>query len=388
MRQLLFLVLSAFAYVNLHSQSYALLTYNDDFSGAGTALSSNWSTSFSNSAGRIERRNLSGSWPQFGTTTAANGTATSGNGLAIYNTSNLASDNTLNADLYLRLQDVVNARLNFSIVDWGTAYAANPLRVFLSTNGGVSFGATSTVVPLNLSPHADGIWNNITIDINSLATANGLILTNTSVVRFAFTLRGSGNVSNPKSGNQFVYVDNLTATGSTALPVELFSFSAKDENGFHNLEWVTLAEIDNSHFEVQRSYNGVDFEVIGIVAGNGTSNQLNYYVFQYLAADKAKDFYYRLKQVDGDGDFEYSNVVVLSSNVSAELEIKSGQIQCTACGVGDVSLYDGEGKLLFAGDQHSALSLSNVSNGVYLIQFVSKDKSVYLSKKVRVLNSY
>lgn len=115
---------------------------------------------------------------------------------------------------------------------------------------------------------------------------------------------------------------------------------------------------------------------------------MNNYVFQYLAADKAKDFYYRLKQVDGDGDFEYSNVVVLSSNVSAELEIKSGQIQCTACGVGDVSLYDGEGKLLFAGDQHSALSLSNVSNGVYLIQFVSKDKSVYLSKKVRVLNSY
>lgn len=370
---------------NLFSQTYALLTFSDDFSGAGTALSSNWSTSFTNSAGRIERRNLSGAWPQFGTTTTATGAATSGNGLAIYNTSNLASDNTLNADLYLRLQDVVGAKVDFSIVDWGTAYAANPLRIFISTNGGVSFGSTALTVPLNLSPHADGIWNNISVDLNALASSNSLTLSNTTVVRFAFTLRGSGNTTNPKSGNQFVYLDNVRATGSAPLPVVLLSFDAKAESEFHELSWVTLSEINNSHFEVQMSLNGIDFELIGVVEGHGTSNQINAYVFQHAFGLNCKEVYYRLKQVDEDGDFEFSNVKVLAVNSAPNFVVNEDGVHCVSCGNGRIFVYDSSGKLLDIGDEHFVLSFHHFSHGHYLMQFIGVEGSVQMTKKISVV---
>jgi len=80
------------------------------------------------------------------------------------------------------------------------------------------------------------------------------------------------------------------------------------------LKWVTASEEDNSHFVVERSIDGRDFEAIGTVEGNGTTNQINTY--SLVDEDPAYGYnYYRLKQVDFDGDYEYSHVetVIISS---------------------------------------------------------------------------
>ncbi|MDA8886420.1 hypothetical protein N9I68_02465 [Bacteroidia bacterium] len=80
------------------------------------------------------------------------------------------------------------------------------------------------------------------------------------------------------------------------LPVEHTSFDAKRDQSITNLSWKTASELNNSHFEIERSTNGVDFKTIGSVTGNGTSNELNSYTFQNQ--NSISTAYCRLKQLD------------------------------------------------------------------------------------------
>ncbi len=102
---------------------------------------------------------------------------------------------------------------------------------------------------------------------------------------------------------------NSTGSGSceeeSVLPVDLISFRGFIDGSIIKLEWTTANELNNSHFEIERSRDGKSFEKIGEVIGNGTINTRNYYSF-YDNMKWTKEMYYRLKQVDYDGSFEYS----------------------------------------------------------------------------------
>ncbi len=94
------------------------------------------------------------------------------------------------------------------------------------------------------------------------------------------------------------------------LPVELINFSANTFNGTSQLKWATASEINNSHFNVERSVDGMNFEMIGTVIGNGNSQQIIEYAYSdnHLPRQSAVLFY-RLNQFDFDGKNEYSNVI-------------------------------------------------------------------------------
>lgn len=94
------------------------------------------------------------------------------------------------------------------------------------------------------------------------------------------------------------------------LPVELVSFTAIAADGIVTLTWITASETDNSHFEVQRSLDGKSFESIAKVEGNGNSSQRIKYEYKDTSP-LANILYYRLMQVDINGDFEYSNIVAV-----------------------------------------------------------------------------
>lgn len=92
------------------------------------------------------------------------------------------------------------------------------------------------------------------------------------------------------------------------LAVTYNSFDGKINNNQVNLFWSTASETNNKGFEVERSLNGVDFETIGFVAGNGTSGKVRNYHF--IAENLASEIsYFRLKQLDYDGQFEYSKTI-------------------------------------------------------------------------------
>lgn len=94
------------------------------------------------------------------------------------------------------------------------------------------------------------------------------------------------------------------------LPVELASFDGQSMEDYNLLTWETYSETDNEQFVVEHSPNGIDFEVLGYVQGNGTSTELNHYDFRH--EDPTMLEYYRLRQVDMNGVSEYSNTIALS----------------------------------------------------------------------------
>lgn len=97
--------------------------------------------------------------------------------------------------------------------------------------------------------------------------------------------------------------------GGAALPVSLTFFNAKPQNNrVVNLEWRTAAEYSHSHFEVERSRNGSDFEYVMRVEGAGVDTEGNTDYFEQDDKPYQGDSYYRLKQVDANGDFTYSEV--------------------------------------------------------------------------------
>lgn len=114
--------------------------------------------------------------------------------------------------------------------------------------------------------------------------------------------------------------------GSLALPVELLDLSASwlGEDGY--LKWVTASEMNNSHFEIERSFDGIHFENVGRVYSksiSGTSNSvLSYSFVDQNVKPLVQDFvYYRLVQYDFDGAFERLGPVVLSVNQSKKMAV-------------------------------------------------------------------
>jgi hypothetical protein len=95
---------------------------------------------------------------------------------------------------------------------------------------------------------------------------------------------------------------------STSLPVELIDFVAEAQpDQTSMLTWKTATELNNSHFEVEHSLDGVTYERIGKVRGAGTTDVIQHYDFLHRSPEVGTN-YYRLKQVDFDGAFEYSPV--------------------------------------------------------------------------------
>jgi hypothetical protein len=105
--------------------------------------------------------------------------------------------------------------------------------------------------------------------------------------------------------------DFAVGTGSSvALPVTLMYLTATPvENSYIKLDWATASEINNKGFDIERSTDGLTFKNIGWVDGHGNSNQQIDYSYNDKTVVPNSIYYYRLKQIDVDGVYEYSNIV-------------------------------------------------------------------------------
>ena len=133
-------------------------------------------------------------------------------------------------------------------------------------------------------------------------------------IELAATVGDLLNFSTPQAVGISLY------QGSNPLPVELIFFSAKILGNAVRLNWRTETEVSNYGFEIQRaesnfefrnSPEGMDsqnFEMIGFVEGHGNSNSPKDYSFIDASVTGGK-YSYRLKQIDTDGQFEYSKII-------------------------------------------------------------------------------
>ncbi|MVN77056.1 T9SS type A sorting domain-containing protein [Hymenobacter sp. HMF4947] len=100
------------------------------------------------------------------------------------------------------------------------------------------------------------------------------------------------------------------------LPVALTSFTVRRQSTGVAINWITASEVDNAHFEVQRSLDGQVFTTVADEVGHGTTTQVSHYAARDLGAP-AGLLYYRLHQVDTGGQVTSSQVVALAATEAA-----------------------------------------------------------------------
>jgi len=200
-----------------------------------------------------------------------------GTGSTLLSTATL--NNPIDATNYLSVQ------LDFDN-DWRILDAQDEAHVEVSIDGGATWTS---------------VWSQIGV---SVRTTHETINVSSAVAGQSFLIR----LRSVQPGWDWWWaLDNITVIAWDVTPVELTSFAANVNGTNVNLNWSTATETNNSGFQVERS-NGSAFEVVGFVAGNGTTTQIQNYSFtdQNLAAGK---YSYRLKQIDFNGTFEYSNTI-------------------------------------------------------------------------------
>ncbi|MDE3250097.1 MAG: T9SS type A sorting domain-containing protein, partial [Bacteroidota bacterium] len=177
---------------------------------------------------------------------------------------------------------------------------------------------------------------------------------------------------------------------SALLPVDISAFAALRKNSDALITWKTSSEVNLRRFEVERSADGTAFAGIGTVsAGNNPSGDAYSFTDPNLGADAA---YYRLKSVDADGSFTYSNVVKLDAiSNSAAMRIRNnpftdhigidfGSVQS---GTVKVKLFDMEGRVVYMTERNLAglnkIELNTpakLSAGSYVIQVSTNSGSL------------
>jgi hypothetical protein len=142
------------------------------------------------------------------------------------------------------------------------------------------------------------------IQVMAMYTSDAGSLSNQFLTRANF---GEGNYGNG-SVDFSAAAPGSVSVSSSALPVTLTHFTATPKSSTVQLDWATATELNNDGFEVQRSADARSWEKLGWVAGRGTTQERQDYGFVDEAPLSGQS-YYRLKQIDYDGQYEYSPTV-------------------------------------------------------------------------------
>lgn len=176
------------------------------------------------------------------------------------------------------------------------------------------------------------------------------------------------------------------------LPIKLVSFDAVAKPALQQVQttWATSLEIDNDYFTVERSADGVNFNEVGRVSGNGTTTTTHNYRFIDIKPLMGLS-YYRLKQTDFDGDYTYSHTVAVTMTEDGALRMypnpTDNQVHIAVSNPGSfvhVAIHDINGRTMFeqnyAGnngdDQIVMLELKDLlASGIYIVNVTTNGTS-------------
>lgn len=192
------------------------------------------------------------------------------------------------------------------------------------------------------------------------------------------------------------YYPRLKDNADPALPVELTSFTANVIGPSALLNWQTATEVNNYGFDVERRVQNADWQKIGFVQGHGNSNSTKNYFFTDRAITSSGKYYYRLKQIDFDGQFEYSDNVEVEISAPRDFVLHQNYpnpfnpttVISWQIAVGSqvsLKVYDTLGREVAtlvdeykpAGSYYCKLKLENgeLSSGVYFYRLITDNKS-------------
>ncbi|MCA6363721.1 MAG: hypothetical protein IM638_11845 [Bacteroidetes bacterium] len=176
---------------------------------------------------------------------------------------------------------------------------------------------------------------------------------------------------------------------ATVLPVEFTSFTATLSHNRPMLRWETATETNNARFEIQRSADGEVFETTGSVAGAGTTTQPQHYSYYDISAPVGI-LYYRLKQIDYNGEYAYSEISVVevlpadkpvlyvsTTSVGIHYELQ----RCNAAD--ELEVWNASGQLLYRMAQPPASgTIPLYSNGLFVVRVRSGQCAYEVAERI------
>ena len=269
-----------------------------------------------------------------------------------------------------------------SIVIQASTYSINstcPLTISANAGNGGSVG--------NSGSHGGGGGGGQGAVIYSTVAPTTNVTTQTSIgTGGANDNTGTGTSASPGAGTSG---SGVIGPSAGPLPIELVDFKARTQDGRILLLWSTASEKNNDYFTVERSTNGNEYTAVSKIKGAGTTQSYkNYSTYDNEPVDGIS--YYRLKQTDYDGSYNYSPVI--SVDFSEKLDftffpnpVKSGEIISFVISKNEgikeiqVSVSDVTGKKIYVETMHAGseskaeLSLTdlNLNPGIYILKVQS-----------------
>lgn len=232
-----------------------------------------------------------------------------------------------------------------------------------------SFGGSwSNIQTLTMDYHSDDGNNDVYVANIGINLSQGLWEYN------CYCNCGNGDMGNQNGGN-------AQLTVSASLPVKLNSFTSFNHFNQTHLHWSTVSELNNDYFEVEFSKDGYVFTPVGRVRGYGNSSDLREYAYIHENRN-VKVAYYRLKQVDYDGQYEYSKIlkvsfsdyefrqIKLSPNPAQEM-LRIEGMEDTTFSI-EVSDYLGRILKVFPYTSYSDINITDLNPGMYWIKIKSE----------------
>ena len=279
--------------------------------------------------------------------------------------------------------------------------------IALPAGAGTVFSSNVTISFLNSGGATSGFEMKIpfsAIGITSASTVQAFAMVVSSSGYFSdVTVPGNVTGGNLGSGGTGTFDQMLTMNFNTqagglyhsaaiALPVELTTFNAKAQGSSINLDWATASEKQSSHFDIERSADAQNWATIGSVKAAGTSVRAHTYTYTDNAPLSNVN-YYRLKQVDLDGKFEYSQVAtaaigkgklkgIFPNPVKDKLNVIAGELSENAT----ATIFDLSGKVVQTTRLNGAqIDVSNLNQGLYLLRV--SDDSGQTSEHIRFVKN-
>ncbi|MFN4233466.1 MAG: T9SS type A sorting domain-containing protein [Bacteroidia bacterium] len=174
------------------------------------------------------------------------------------------------------------------------------------------------------------------------------------------------------------------------LPIKLLNFSAINiNNQYVKLYWQTALEINNDFFTIERSINGLEWEEVSKIKGAGNSNTLlNYSTFDNNPYSGVS--YYRLKQTDFDGQFEYFDIrsVKIDNLINSQVFVYPNPTENIITIIGDETDLENLKIYNMLGQDITALCLIiNKNDGRFIIDLTRLSKGMYLIKTKTKVNT-
>ncbi|MEO1257889.1 MAG: T9SS type A sorting domain-containing protein [Bacteroidota bacterium] len=263
--------------------------------------------------------------------------------------------------------------------------------VSLSSNGEkLAIGAPGNIGITKIYEYSGNSWTKITNDIiGETPSDNFGISVSLSSDGSKIAIGASENDSNGNnSGHVRVYEELL-------LPIELNEFKATIQGQTCKLTWQTLSETNNEGFQIEWSTNSQLWENIGFVDGAGNSNGIESYQFTHNPISGLNC--YRLRQIDFDSKFKFSDIISIEFNKASSIfkispnPIQNGNLTIEVLNNiefinGLIQIYDFSGRLVLQQKLNNArteLQVTHIPKGIYQIfiqsgQFTTNEKLIYL----------